>query len=107
MKRALQTLTYWYANDNILQATVTDSAGTPINNATVTANILKGEDALAPSPITLAYVASSAGIYRGVIPDTLDEAAVRDRLTAEIEIDAGADLKAHFWTPIIVRERRR
>lgn len=82
-----------------------DVAGTYINNATVTA-VLKDDDgeeiAGASWPLTLNYVASSNGEYRGVLSHEL-ETTVGARLWAEVTAAAVAG-QYHRRVPVLVIE---
>lgn len=97
------------ANDMLLSVTGLRNAATAayLNSATVTATLV---DALGVTvtgqsfPLTLAYVASSNGNYRGTLEDTLNT-IVGDILTAQVTADAGPALRGYWEVPCQVQTR--
>ena len=96
-------------NDQTLDVTGVQNkvSGTYINNAVVTARVkhLNGDDVTGQAwPVTLAYVTSSDGNYRGVLEDGLELIAGK-RYSIEIRIDAGSDVIGFFRRLAIARYR--
>jgi hypothetical protein len=80
-----------YINSANVEATLKDSTGTEVTGQTW--------------PLVLGYVAASDGVYRGVLDDSL--ALVPGAIyTAEILVDAGADLKGR-WDLLMQADYRR
>lgn len=80
-----------YKSTSVLQAVVKDElTQLPINDATVTATLKHrngGEVAAQTWPLTLAYVALSEGMYRGLILHSIT-VAIDDELRAEVTATA-------------------
>jgi hypothetical protein len=87
-------------SDNLIQITglINEVSGAYINDATVTATVVKKSDRTEVAgvtwPIAVVYVAASDGIYRGTLPYTMD-IADREKLIVLLEIDGGAGLVQH------------
>lgn len=101
-------------NDNVLELSGLKDAviGTFLNAATVTVTLKDQDGVNVPStgspsityPITMDYVASSDGIYRATIQDSLD-VNPNDTVIAEVTANAGANLKGHWKTRLKVKDR--
>lgn len=92
-------------NDHTLEVTgLRDEVlNTYINDADVTAEI-KNQSGVVVASVTLAYVASSNGNYRGTIEDTT--AILNGKFyTAEITADAGGGLVAFWRKDLLARYR--
>lgn len=97
----------YYLSDNIIEVDglINKQTGAYQNSAAVTLTVkddlgvnISGET----WPLVMSYVASSNGKYRTTLKDTLG--LVRDRFYfAHIDADAGADLRRHWETVLIVR----
>ncbi len=81
-----------YVNDATVEAVIKDDAGSEI----------AGQD----WPLALDYVASSQGIYRGIVESDA-EVEVGDVLDLEITVTAPGDLEAFFKVPLIVKDRSK
>lgn len=79
----MPSLTFPVKTAFVLSWTLTDTAGNPINNATVIANLYAGRSRTEPEQVpgtpvvpivnfALSYVNGSAGIYSATVPGTLD-----------------------------------
>ena len=100
---------YYYRNDMLLELTglADESTGAYINNATIEATVKDAAGANVSGqtwPLTLSYVTSSNGVYRGVLDAAL-VVAVGDRITVEVDIDGGSGREAFFQIPATVRQR--
>lgn len=101
------TVHIYIGNDNVLtmdglKDVVTDAF---LNAATVTAQLKTAEGADVGGALTLSYVAESRGRYRATIEDDLaliDQTAYQ----VHIDVDAGADLRAHWEVPVTAITRR-
>ena len=96
-------------NDNTLEVAGLQNAvtGQYINDATVEVTLrdADGDEVAGQNwPLTLSYVTDSDGIYRGTLEDDLELTARAD-YTAEITVDAGADLTGQWSMPIIAITR--
>ena len=99
----------FHQNDNLIEVDqLTNVAtGAYLNSATVSCRVLDSSGAAVAGetwPITLGYVASSNGKYRGTLRDSVAFIAGRSYV-AEITADAGADLKALWALPLKVEKR--
>lgn len=96
-------------NDTVIEVKglKNEVTGAFLNSATVTATLVDAEgDQVAGEtwPKTLAYVASSDGIYRATLPYTMSLAA-GGRYVAQISVNAGSGLRASFSLPVVARGR--
>ena len=96
-------------NDNnvTLDGVKNGATNTFLNSATVTMTLKDSADANVSGeswPVTMAYVASSDGIYRGTLRDTLSLTHGAP-YTLEMTVDAGADLLGLFQKPILALRR--
>lgn len=72
----------------------------PINDATVTAQVVSPSGADVGAPLNLAYVSGSDGVYRGNTADFLDVGGYRVKYTV-----ASAAGNAEKWDDLVVKER--
>lgn len=82
--------------------------GAYINDATVTVS-LADEDAVAVTgetwPLAMSYIASSDGVYRATLKDTLT-LAVGARYVATVIADAGTGRRGQWELDFVCRKRR-
>jgi len=100
---------YYYKNDTLLELTGLKDEATDayIATATVTASVKDAAGAAVTGqtwPLSLVYVTSSDGDYRGVLDKAIN-VAVGDRITVEVTVDAGSGRDAFFAIPVTVRQR--
>lgn len=102
------SLTLYIGNDCEIELYgLADARGSYQNDATVevTLKTLSGVNVSGQSwPLTLAYVAGSDGVYRGVLQDTID-VSVNDALRAHVDVSAGG-LTAHWEKQVIAVVRK-
>lgn len=99
----------WDNNDMVVEVRGLENevTGENINNATVTCTLLdaEGDEVSGQSwPMSMTYVASSAGVYRGTLPYTLGISPA-GRYTLKIDVDAGAGLRGQWEVPCVCRVR--
>ncbi len=87
-------------SDNVVELSglKNEITGAFINNATVTAKVVdrNGVDVAGQSwPVTLTYVSSSDGVYRGTLSDSMSLARF-DLYTVQVTASAGAGLQ-QYW----------
>ncbi len=98
-------------NDNLIELDelqdATDSSYE--NSATVTVTLYEADQTTEVTgetwPMTMGYVASSNGKYRGVLRDALS-LNINRRYFAKVTADAGTDKKGVWWEPIRVVRRQ-
>lgn len=100
---------FWVDNNMILEVADLKNklTGAFLNAATVTATLRDAAGATIGGqswPLTLAYVASSNGVYRATLPYDL-QIEVRDRLTATISVNAGGGLRARWVLDCVAADR--
>jgi len=94
-------------SDNVIQLTELKNLvdGAYLNGATVTVTIVDsdGVDVTGETwPLSMPYVASSDGVYRANLADTISFVA-ECKYTATVIADAGADGKREWVTDVIAR----
>jgi len=99
----------YLSNDNLLSVENLKNAATGVyvNDATVTATLKNsnGVNVTGQSwPLTLAFVSSSNGVYRGTLEDGLS-LAEGEVYTAEITADAGSDQIASWSIKLTANKR--
>jgi hypothetical protein len=99
----------YLSNDNLLSVENLKNAATSvyINDATVTATLKDklGVNVVGQSwPLTLGFVASSNGVYRGTLEDGLS-LTEGETYTAEINADAGSDQIANWSIQLTATKR--
>ena len=100
---------FYYKNDNLIELTglKDEATDTFVNDATVTAVMKSAAGAQIAGqswPLTLSYIGSSDGVYRGIL-DAAAEVAIGDSVTIEITIAASAGRDAFFAITAKVRQR--
>jgi hypothetical protein len=84
-----------------------DVTGENINTATVTCTLYDAESVAVAGqswPLTLAYVASSAGVYRATMPYGIGITPA-SRYTLQVDVNAGAGLRGQWRIPCVCRIR--
>jgi len=99
------TLTLYVGNDSVLTLSglINSVDSTYINSATVTYSLVDSNGATVDSG-SMAYVASSNGIYRATLADTLSLTA-GDSYTVIVDADGGSGLKYHSESAVIAATR--
>lgn len=84
-----------------------DITGENVNDATVTCTLYDSESVVVTGqswPLTLAYVASSAGVYRATLPYGIGIVPA-SRYTLQVDVNAGAGLRGQWRIPCVCRVR--
>lgn len=96
-------------NDNVVEIAGLQNSATEayLNSATCTFTLSEtpgGSAVSGADGVSLTYVSSSDGVYRGTLADTVSLTNGK-RYYMTITADAGADLKAVWTVPVVARER--
>lgn len=99
----------YVANTNVIELSGLKSAIEDdfVNDATVTVTVKDeaGAEVAGQSwPETMAYVASSDGLYRGIIEDDV-ELTAGTTYVAHVEVDAGVDRVGHWEFNFVPKTR--
>lgn len=99
----------YQGNDNIIKVTGLRDAESAayLNGATVTVTLLDENDVEVGGetwPLAMNYVAASDGDYTAILTAAL-EVTVGQRITARIDVDAGAQGVAVWEMPTLVKRR--